>query len=266
MSPKSSIPQAAKSVSQVLMSDTVQKLYGANYAAHAENTVYKWNPLTGEETINGAAQCAPNGNKVFQTVWDGGGIDTYDFSNYTTNLKIDLHPGSWSKISDQQLAVLSAVGNHLAPGNIANAYVYNNNPQSLIENATGGSGNDALIGNFKNNVLDGGAGNDILRGYMGNDRLTGGAGNDTFIFGARFGHDVITDFNNGSFGATSTVHDTLDLRGLGLHNFTELLAHTKDTLAGALITFSALDSVMLSGVTKAEFESLASHVGDFRYI
>ncbi len=32
-----------------------------------------------------------------------------------------------------------------------------------IENLTGGSGNDLLVGDFNNNTLDGGAGNDTLR-------------------------------------------------------------------------------------------------------
>jgi len=27
------------------------------------------------------------------TIWDGGGNDAYDFSNFTTNMSIDLNPG-----------------------------------------------------------------------------------------------------------------------------------------------------------------------------
>jgi len=62
-----------------------------------------------------------------------------------------------------------------------------------VENATGGRGNDVLIGNAANNVLDGRAGNDTLLGLGGNDvliggldndRLTGGLGNDSLIGGA----------------------------------------------------------------------------------
>ena len=44
-------------------------------------------------SINGVAQAAPGGNTIFMTIWDGGGNDTYDFSNYTTNLSVNLQPG-----------------------------------------------------------------------------------------------------------------------------------------------------------------------------
>ena len=65
---------------------------------------------------------------------------------------------------------LANLGNgHTAIGNIANAYLYNNNPASLIENAIGGSGNDTITGNTANNKLTGGAGNDTLDGVSGTD-------------------------------------------------------------------------------------------------
>src|SRR4029079_10767729 len=97
----------------------------------------------------------------------GAGTDTYDFSNYTTNVSINLQPGSWTTASTAQLANLG--GGHFAVGNIANAMLYNNNPASLIENAIGGSGNDTITGNSADNHLTGGKGNDILNGSTGND-------------------------------------------------------------------------------------------------
>src|SRR5262245_59159714 len=42
-----------------------------------------------------------------------------------------------------------------APGNIANALLYNGDVRSLIENAIGGTGNDTFTGNRVNNVIDG---------------------------------------------------------------------------------------------------------------
>ena len=44
----------------------------------------------------------------------------------------------------------------------------------VIENATGGSGDDVLLGNSAANVLTGNAGNDTLMGRGGNDTLNGG--------------------------------------------------------------------------------------------
>src|SRR6185312_12381836 len=90
----------------------IQAMYGANYNTNSGNTVYTWNPTTGQESINGVGQLAPGGNKVFETIWDGGGTDTYDFSNYTTALKIDLNPGGWTTTSTTQLASLG--NGHLA--------------------------------------------------------------------------------------------------------------------------------------------------------
>ena len=74
----------------------LQTMYGANYSTHSENTVYSWSPTTGQQFINGVAQLAPgNGaggsaNRVFETVWDGNGIDTYDMSNYATGVTLSL--------------------------------------------------------------------------------------------------------------------------------------------------------------------------------
>ena len=140
----------------------VQTLYGANYTTNSSATVYTWTPNTGEMFINGVGQGAPGGNKIFLTVWDGGGNDTYDFSNYTTDLKVSLQPGEWSTVSTTQLANLGQ--GHFAAGNIANALLYKNNPASLIENVVGGSGNDTLVGNLANNTITGGAGNDAING------------------------------------------------------------------------------------------------------
>jgi Ca2+-binding RTX toxin-like protein len=47
-----------------------------------------------------------------------------------------------------------------------------------IENVTGGSGANTLIGDGNNNTLNGNGGNDTLRGGDGNDILNGGDGND----------------------------------------------------------------------------------------
>ncbi|WP_114949095.1 M10 family metallopeptidase C-terminal domain-containing protein [Microvirga calopogonii] len=169
----------------------LQHLYGANYATNSGNTVYAWSPTTGEMFINGVGQGAPGGNKILQTVWDGGGTDTYDFSNYATGVTIDLRPGSWTTTASTQLAKLHWDGSKTAAGNIANALLYNNDARSLIENAKGGSGDDIIVGNAAANTLWGGAGNDRLSGGAGNDTLDGGAGIDTALFsGLRASYDI----------------------------------------------------------------------------
>jgi Ca2+-binding RTX toxin-like protein len=172
----------------------LQYLYGANYSTNAGNTTYTWSPTTGEMFINGVGQGASTANKIFMTVWDGGGIDTYDFSNYATNLVIDLSPGGWTTTSAAQLADLgqSFYPGQMARGNIANAYLYNGNVASLIENARGGSGNDVIIGNQANNTLWGGDGNDTLNGGGGNDIIYGGNGIDYCVLDVNYVDCVVT--------------------------------------------------------------------------
>jgi serralysin len=60
----------------------LQFLYGPNFAHNNTDNIYRWSPVTGEMFIDGAGQGAPGENRIFLTVWDGGGTDTYDFSNY----------------------------------------------------------------------------------------------------------------------------------------------------------------------------------------
>lgn len=142
----------------------LQYMYGANFTTNAGDSVYTFSQTTGEMFINGVGQGAPTGNKIFLTIWDGGGNDTINASNYANGVTIDLRPGEFSTVDQAQLANTLAAQNltALAPGNIAMSLLYNNDARSLIENATGGIGNDILIGNTANNVLDGGAGSDTV--------------------------------------------------------------------------------------------------------
>ena len=131
--------------------------------------------------VNGVAQGLPGADRVFLTIWDGGGADTYDFSNYTSDLQVDLAPGAWSVLSPGQLADLDAEhpGTHMARGNVFNALLHDADQRSLIENARGGSGADTIFGNQASNTLRGNDGADELFGRSGDDNLYGGNGNDT---------------------------------------------------------------------------------------
>ncbi|MBB4423055.1 serralysin [Bradyrhizobium sp. CIR48] len=175
--------------SQTYMANDIlalQTMYGADYTTQSGSTVYTWNPTTGQEFINGVGQLAPGGgiggsaNRIYETVWDGGGVDTYDLSNYTTNLSINLNPGASSVFSSVQLAYLG--NGHYASGNVYNAYLYNGDARSYIDNAIGGSGNDAIVGNAIANTLNGGGGNDTITGGAGNDTIIGGSGTDTAVY------------------------------------------------------------------------------------
>jgi serralysin len=167
----------------------LQEMYGADYTTNSGSTIYKWRPNESVTYVNGVAAITPAANRIFATIWDGGGVDTYDLSAYTTALQIDLRPGSYSVFSSLQLADLGGGPNNgYARGNIFNALLYHDNLASLIENVQAGSGNDTIIGNEVSNTLWGNAGNDSLAGGAGDDTLNGGAGLDRMSGGV--GDDI----------------------------------------------------------------------------
>ncbi|MBY2986868.1 M10 family metallopeptidase, partial [Rhizobium leguminosarum] len=173
----------------------LQEMYGADYTTNSGDTVYRWNPNQGITYVNGVAAITPAANRIFATIWDGGGTDTYDLSAYTTGLRIDLRAGGYSVFSQSQLAYLGGGPNNgYARGNIFNALLYHDNVASLIENVQAGSGNDTIIGNEADNTLWGNAGNDSLSGGSGNDTLIGGTGNDTYNVDSLA--DVVTEALN----------------------------------------------------------------------
>ena len=155
----------------------LQYMYGANFTRNSGDTVYKWNPGSGDTLVNGQVAIDAGGNVIFATIWDGGGIDTYDLSSYSSDLTIDLRPGEHSIFDQTQLAELGYL--EYARGSIFNALQYQGDARSLIENATGGTGDDELTGNTADNTLLGGNGDDTMVGYGGHDSLEGGDGNDS---------------------------------------------------------------------------------------
>ena len=173
-------------VTTPMMADilAIQKLYGK---AHGGDT----------------AGATTWGNKVslnFQamTIWDEGGIDTLDLTRNNANNQVNLQGGTYSNVG--------AFNGRPQIGNLGIAQ------DTVIENATMGSGNDRVTGNKAantillgagddsvdgregNDILDGQEGSDTLRGGDGNDRLNGGVGADSCVFGT--GPDTITDFED----------------------------------------------------------------------
>ncbi len=156
----------------------IQKLYGPNLTTRAGNTTYFGPAVPGStETayplLDGGK--LPNGIAAILTIWDGRGIDTINASNQTQAVRINLNPGQFSKIGpfDNNVGLAAAV---TVGGVIVN----------LIENATGGRGNDFLTGNVGANVLNGG---------LGADRMVGLTGNDSYVVDNVA--DVVTEVANG---------------------------------------------------------------------
>ena len=134
----------------------LQQIYGENDNFNSGRTVYRW---------------APN-ERVAQTIWDAGGIDTINCANQSRRVLIDLREGKLSTVAG-------------LPESVGIAF------NTVIENAIGGRNNDRLTGNEISNTLRGNAGNDILEGKGGNDRLLGGTGDDRYDYSIADGKDII---------------------------------------------------------------------------
>ena len=87
-------------------------------------------------------------------LWGGEGIDTVTYEAQTAVVYVDLGAGAGYVKEDGVLVLTDALDS--------------------IENATGGSNNDTLIGDEGSNLLNGGAGVNALYGMAGNDDFIGG--------------------------------------------------------------------------------------------
>lgn len=152
----------------------LQRIYGANMSTRTGDTIYGFGSNTGLDsyTLTSAAS-----QRIF-TIWDAGGNDTLNFSQFTTGTTINLNPETFS--SGGSRADGGAMLQNIA---IARGV--------MIENAVGGSGNDTIIGNSGRNTITPGA---------GNDSVDGGAGIDTAVINATRSQAQVT-----VSGATITV-------------------------------------------------------------
>ena len=231
----------------------LQHAYGANFSADGGNTVYRWDPSSGQMTANGVVRLTPAGPQLLMTMWDGGGNDTYDFGDYDTVIKLDLNPGAWTVTS--QLAFLG--GSNRAPGTIANALLYKGDPRSLIENAKAGSADDELIGNAAANRLDGGGGADLMKGGAGDDTYVVGSAGDRLIEEPGGGTDLVLSSVGFALGAqlenlTLTASAGIGGTGNGLAN--EIIGNSGENLLRGL----AGDDVILG---KGDADRLAGGSG-----
>ena len=149
----------------------IQALYGVNRQIRQDDTTYGFNSNSERDCYT----LKSNQDKAVFCIWDGGGNDTLDVSGYRSNQTINLKAGSYSDVGGLRGNVSIARG-------------------CVIENAIGGSGDDALIGNDADNRFTGGA---------GGDRLRGGGGADTFDYNSASDStpenpDTLMDFVSGT--------------------------------------------------------------------
>lgn len=176
----------------------IQLIYGANSNYATGANIYK----------------LPAGNAAgtgWLCIWDAGGTDIISNAGTAISCTINLYAAT----------LTGANGGGFVSSNskIAGGFTIANGV--VIENATGGTGDDKitgnsvankLIGNAGKDVVKGGAGADILTGGLDRDTLTGGTGADIFNFDSTkevssgSSADTITDFTHGT--------DYIDLSGI----------------------------------------------------
>ena len=159
-----------------------QSLYGAATDTRSGDTVYGFNTT---EEANGVFDFQGwQSSSIFPpsfTIYDTGGVDTFDLSGYSMNQTISLVVETWSSVG--------GLVNNVSIGR-----------GTVIENAVGGTGDDTIIGNSADNVLSGLAGNDVLDGGDGTDTIVSGA--------ASFDELVFTELGDGVFSVSDASGDT----------------------------------------------------------
>ena len=104
--------------------------------------------------------------------------------------------------------------------------------------------NNMATGNALNNRLVGQGGNNTLTGLGGADILTGNSGLDTYVFGAGFGRDTITDFAEDGIAD----HDTIRFEDGLFADFADVQAHAAQSGNDVLITYNVSNRITLSNM------------------
>lgn len=189
----------------------IQQLYGANYTTRNGNTVYGFNSTADQSIYDFSIAQTP------LAIWDGGGIDTLNLSGYNQDQIIYLTEGDYSSTGFMTNNLVIAYG-------------------TVIENATGGTGNDIIYGNDANNIILGGGGNDTLFGSIGDDTLNGNSGNDTVSytyaaneFAFNFIDNVTVALQHVAQNFLDTIYNVENFIFAGInYTFTELEANFGD--------------------------------------
>ena len=103
-----------------------------------------------------------------ESIWDTGGVDTIDFSSFSSDLIIDLTPGASSTIPTDNWMLVD----NLALAKATSDYTVND---IGIENVALGSGNDQITGNELVNsfIFKGDFGSDVITGFeLGKDTIS----------------------------------------------------------------------------------------------
>jgi len=204
----------------------MQYIYGANLSSHTGDDTYTFSNTQGE----------------LKTIWDTGGIDTFDLSNQSLAMKIDLTAGNFSSLGVKKTSINGPLS--AAEDNIAIAF------NTVIENAIGGSFNDTMIGNSADNTFTGGAGNDVI---------SGNAGRDTAIYSGNFVNYAIARLNS----TTLQISSLADNEGIDTLSSIEVLKFQDQTVNASTFFTTEINPTNSTEVLKNTTEGDANHFNYF---
>ena len=251
----------------------LQAQYGVETYAE-ENSVY-----TLRDAREGALTLSENNwqiGRAYASIWDSGGTDTIRYLGPSGAVLINLNDATldrsmWAADAAPSLGalqlterfatlseeirtetmlpdyhaggffsrVLTATGESIDGGfSIAHG--------AQIENATGGTKDDILIGNELDNRLTGAAGDDLLIGGLGDDVLQGGAGLDTAGFSDERAFYTIAAAGNGAYTISHAGEGTDSLVRVELAQFADGLVDLSlvPGVAGIALTGTALGDAL----------------------
>ena len=176
----------------------LQYLYGANMSHNASDTTYSYKPDT----------------PFIEAIWDAGGTDTLDFSNFSKANTISLVDGEYSTISfDVDWSMTD---------NLGIAF------DAIIEDAIGGSGDDTIKGNDSSNSIEGGPGNDVI---------DGGKGNDTAVYKGLSSEFIIKNNDDGTISVEDLAISELNEGSDSLTNI-EYMKFSDKTISSISLKYS----------------------------
>ncbi|MEM7621136.1 MAG: M10 family metallopeptidase [Pseudomonadota bacterium] len=164
----------------------IQDAYALETTTRTDNTVYGFNSTADRDAFDFTK------TDPYTSLYDAGGIDTLDISEYSYNQNISLISGTFSDIGGWEQ-------------NVSIAY------STTIENAIGGSGNDIFTGNSADNFIDGGAGMDtlFLNGNFDAYTFEIDANGQATIISTQNGNDTIENIELFEFSDGTVTYDTL---------------------------------------------------------
>ena len=215
----------------------MQNMYGATSLYEGDNTYTLTDAGTAALDTDGSDGDVSIG-RAFYSIWDTDGTDEIEYGGANRSV-INLNNATLSTTDDDRILDLTdsllvmdgyqdlpdEVKNNIESADYHGGGFFSSifdasgtmqlggfsiasdfkDSDAKIENATGGTGDDVLIGNELDNILTGNGGDDMLSGSDGDDSVLGGAGDDHLSGGQ--GDDTL---NGGSGEDKAYFLDTCD--------------------------------------------------------